>query len=533
MIQQVDQNRAIEHEHPHVQNRFAVIPTYKRLDADPRFTGRGVTIALLDSGFYPHKDLVEPLGRVKAFYDVTGEVNSFQSVESAEPWMWHGTQTSVVAAGSGALSDGIYHGLASDADIVLVKVGDHRGRITEDNIARAFEWVIENRELYNIRIVNISLGGDEDVPCSKSTIDLAAEKAIQNGIVVVAAAGNSGNASKHHSIPPANSPSVITVGGYDDQNQLDNEKFDLYHSNYGTTADGTVKPEVIAPAMWVAAPILPGTDAYRTAECLSELSTLPDYELKSRVGKVWREAGFAHTIQLESPSAIRDAVETRLRENKIIATHYQHVDGTSFASPIVASIIAQMIEANTNLTPSAIKNILVSTADRMAHAPAIRQGFGAVNARRAIAMAVGEQHFSRLATLMPPRVENEGLVFLFHDDNATTVSLASDLNDWNHLKTAFTREDDGLWRRVVSPSPGPGRYRYKLVIDGSRWIEDPSNGFKEPDGFGGIELHYQHRRLRRDVRRGQYEKRGRLMRREFTKNVSCLAKYSGNAEAGV
>jgi len=58
-----------------------------------------------------------------------------------------------------------------------------------------------------------------------------------------------------HSIPPANAPSVITVGGYDDKNDLDPTTIDLYHSNFGPTADGTVKPEIIAPAMWVAAPI--------------------------------------------------------------------------------------------------------------------------------------------------------------------------------------------------------------------------------------------------------------------------------------
>ena len=475
-----------EHDHTHVRNRFAVIPTHERLDADTRFTGKGVTIAFLDSGFYPHPDIVEPLGRVKAFHDVTGETSSFQSDEPSQSWMWHGTQTSVVAAGNGTLSNGIYRGLAPEAEIVLVKVGDQRGRITEDNIARAFEWVIENRELYNIRIVSISLGGDEDVPCSKSTIDLAAESAIQNGIVVVAAAGNSGDAARHHSIPPANSPSVITVGGYNDQNQLDDAKFDLYHSNYGTTSDGTVKPEVIAPAMWVAAPILPGTGSYIAAEYLSELATSADYELKELVRDTWQEAGLEQSIHLATPSQIRDVVETRLRESKIVATHYQHVDGTSFAAPIVASIVAQMIEANPELTPSAVKNILVSTADRLRHAPVIRQGYGVVNARRAVDMALSEQHSLEFSTLTPPRIEEGGFVFVYHDDAARSVALASDLNEWDHSRTPFTRGRDGFWRAEISPLPKPGRYRYKLVIDGSRWLDDPGNVYKEPDGLGGL-----------------------------------------------
>ena len=70
-----------------------------------------------------------------------------------------------------------------------------KGRITEDNIARGIKWVIANRERFNIRVLNISLGGDEDVPCTRSIIDQAAEEAIGNGIVVVVAAGNSGDSA--------------------------------------------------------------------------------------------------------------------------------------------------------------------------------------------------------------------------------------------------------------------------------------------------------------------------------------------------
>ena len=478
--------QSTEHDHTHAQNRFAVIPIQIRLGIDDRFTGKGVTIAFLDSGFYPHPDLVEPLGRVKAFHDVTGEQANYLADKGAQSWMWHGTQTSVVAAGNGSLSDGVYRGLAPDASIVLVKVGDQHGRITEENIARGFEWVIENKERHDIRVINISLGGDEDVPCNKSSIDLAAEKAIENGIVVIAAAGNSGEAAAHHSIPPANSPSVITVGGYDDKNQLQDGKIGLYHSNYGQTADGTVKPEIIAPAMWVAAPILPGTEAYQAAEILSHMALAPDYELQSLARSGWQQAGLAQSIQFEEPSVIREAVESKLRRNKIVATHYQHVDGTSFAAPIVASIVAQMIEANTFLSPAAIKSILVSSADRLDHAPAVRQGYGVVNARRAVELASRELHPVDLAGFGPQQTANGGLIFLFHNDEAHSVALVADFNGWDHAQTPFKKETNGLWRAEVSPVPKPGRYRYKFVVNGDRWIDDPNNGYKEPDEFGGL-----------------------------------------------
>jgi serine protease AprX len=371
---------ASDHNHQHTPNRFGVIPTSLRLNANPEYTGKGVTVAFLDSGFFPHPDLVTPVNRVVAYEDLSQE-----GLFSSEPewWQWHGTQTSVAAAGNGQLSNGVYRGLAHESDLVLVKVSE-RGRITEENIAAGIHWVIENRERYNIRVLNISLGGDEDVPCSQSIIDQAAEEAIRQGITVIAAAGNSG-ADGRHSIPPANSPSVITVGGYTDHNRLNSNQLDLYHSNFGLTADGTIKPEIVAPAMWVAAPILPRTRFYEQAEALSQFAAAVDYELPGLAHELKDAAELPE--QIADPTEIRAYVEAALQQAKIVAAHYQHVDGTSFAAPIVTSVVAQMIQANAALTPDAIKNILVSTADRIASQPVIRQGYGVVNARRAVEFA--------------------------------------------------------------------------------------------------------------------------------------------------
>jgi len=460
------------HDHQHAPNRFAVIPTPVRLNADREHTGKGVTIAFLDSGFYPHPDLLQPANRILFYKDLTDEQTTLETSHPPEPWQWHGTQTSVVAAGSGHLSNQIYRGLAHEAQLVLVKASEN-GRITESNIARGIRWVIENRERFNIRILNISLGGDEDVPCTRSIIDQAAEDAIANGIIVVAAAGNSG---AQHSIPPANSPSVITVGGYHDNNRL-NDRLDLYHSNFGTTADGTVKPEIVAPAMWVAAPILPGTDVYARAEALSRLAAAPDYELPSLARQL---EDIAEDL---GPDAIRKHVEDVLQNEKIVATHYQHVDGTSFAAPIVTSILAQMLQANPTLTPGTIKNILISTADRIAHAPAIRQGFGVVNACRAVELAKKESHSLNTIDSTPPRVQNRHVVFVYHDDRAERVSLAGEFNHWH--EQPLTKDANGLWLCRLT-TPGAGSYEYKFVVDGKRWIEDPGNGMRVPDSFGGL-----------------------------------------------
>ena len=79
-----------DHRHSHAQNRFAVIPTAGKLNANPRFTGKGVCLAFLDSGFYPHPDFAS---RVVAFHDVAGEEKSFHSIQAPKSHHWHGTQT--------------------------------------------------------------------------------------------------------------------------------------------------------------------------------------------------------------------------------------------------------------------------------------------------------------------------------------------------------------------------------------------------------------------------------------------------------
>src|SRR6185369_10256386 len=79
---------------------------------------------------------------------------------------------------------------------------------------------------------------------------------------------------RHHVLPPASAPSVIAVGGLDDGGA--GERAGHYHSSYGLTIDGLQKPELIAPAIWVAAPILPGTPTAAQARLLALLDEARD-----------------------------------------------------------------------------------------------------------------------------------------------------------------------------------------------------------------------------------------------------------------
>lgn len=458
------------------QNKFAVIPTPEKLNADQRFTGRGVRIAFLDSGFYPHPDIAD---RIVAYVDISGE-EQFLNLIQPNGRHWHGTQTTVTCAGDGRLSNGVYKGLASGAELVLVKVS-RNGRISDETIEAGLKWVIANREKYNIGILNISLGGDCDVSTRESTIDQLAEKLVSEGVVVTVAAGNSAD---RRPTPPATSPSAITVGGYSDENQFSADGYDLYHSSYGETADGTVKPELIAPAMYVAAPIPPRTKDYEIAEALSMLASVPDYAFRPLLEEFHRGAGLGSEVLEVDDREARAGVEEQLRRRKIVANHYQHVDGTSFAGPIAASVVAQMLEANPALTPAAVKNILMSTATRLSGKPAIRQGFGMLNAKAAVGLAITEKHVSH-ADFGPPRIENSKVLFSFHDDAATSVRLVGDLNDWGEKGIDLRRSKDGMWQARI-PRPPAGNYHYKFLIDGTRWTEDPGHGFKTEDGFGGF-----------------------------------------------
>ena len=465
------------HDHQHSQNRHAVIPTSEKLNADPRFTGRGVTIAFLDSGFYPHPDIAD---RVTAFHDIHSE-ERLADIAVPKGHHWHGTQTVVSCAGDGGLSDGIYHGLAHKAELVLVKVSEE-GRISDDSIEEGLRWVIENRGRYGIRILNISLGGDSDIGLAESSINQLVEELVESGVVVTVAAGNSDSS---RSIPPASAPSAITVGGYTDQNQFNSTESDLYHSSFGTTADGIVKPEIIAPAMFVAAPILPETEDYRIAETLSLLAAAPDYSFRKLIEKFWKDAGLDADDLNKDDGAVRKIVGYALHKQKIVATHYQHVDGTSFASPITASVVAQMLEANPNLSPAAVKNILVTTAKRIKTGLAIRQGFGVINAKKAVELAASEKHYFDASTYGAPRRNGELVSFTFHDDKATSVNLVGDFNNWDIASTGFSKSHDGFWRVSITVEHG-AKSRYKILIDGHRWVEDPTHGIKEEDGFGGF-----------------------------------------------
>jgi serine protease AprX len=364
-----------------------VLSTPLRLDADERFTGRGVTIAFLDSGFYPHVDLTTPDNRIIAYRNMVDEDGDLKSLFQPDVASWHGMMTSVVAAGNGSLSNGFYRGIAPGAEVVLVKLA-RTGRISEEDIQRGLEWVLEHRVQYGIRIVNISAGGDYEQSYLTDELSQTVEACAASGISVVCAVGNAGDQPNHPVFPPASAPSSIAVGGLDDSNSINRARRGMYRSSYGPTFDGLQKPEIIAPSIWVPAPILPNTPTAAQATLLKTLDESADDKLHNIIGENAGVDGELDAAIDRPVHSIRQIILLKLRRENVITRHYKYVDGTSFSAPIVSSVIAQMLEANPALTPQEIKRILISTAERLPRYEVDRQGWGVIDPRRAVEMAV-------------------------------------------------------------------------------------------------------------------------------------------------
>jgi serine protease AprX len=362
---------------------YHILPTPLRVGADERFAGRGVTLAFLDSGFYPHPDLTKPRNRILRYVNGADPNHDEDEFHTPNDSSWHGMMTSVVAAGSGYLSNGFYRGLASEAKVVLVKVGS-ANRIVHEDIQRGLEWALAHHREYNIRVVNLSCAGDYEASHLTDGLSQAAENCLRAGMILVCAAGNAGASENHAVLPPASVPAVITVGGFNDKNTLELRDNDAYHSSYGPTIDGLQKPEVIAPSIWIAAPILPGTPTATEAHLYDQLQDAPDSELRAIL-----KANFGIDAQLDAAAdlpvyLIRHLISIKIHDANVISGHYKHVDGTSFAAPIVTSVVAQMLEVNPRLTPQQAKRILMDTAIRIDGVEVERQGWGTIIPSRAL-----------------------------------------------------------------------------------------------------------------------------------------------------
>ena len=298
------------------------------------YTGRGVDVALIDTGVVPVNGLTAP-GKV-----INGPDLSFESQVAGLQYLdtfGHGTHMAGIIAGRddaattypGDSTD--FVGMAPDARIVSIKVGDSRGTTDVSQVIAAIDWVVQHRNDpgMNIRVLNLSFGTDSSQSYQLDPLAFAAEVAWRAGIVVVASAGNAGFAPSGSLADPAYDPYLISVGAADTQGTL-------------TTADDTVasfsqngvkrKPDLVAPGV--------------------------------------------HIASLRDPSSY---IDQAYGSTATVASRFFRGSGTSQATAVVSGAAALLLSQRPSLTNDQVKSLLTSTATPLSNQSVNYQGAGEVN----------------------------------------------------------------------------------------------------------------------------------------------------------
>jgi serine protease AprX len=315
----------------------SVYPKAIRADAAWKrgITGRGVTVAVLDTGVANQPDLSGRLVQVRN--DLTGQTMPCKNLSGeldCNDRYGHGTFIAGLVAGNGASSGGKWKGVAPEASILSVKAAGADGSADVSNILAAIQWVVSFKERYNIRVLNLSLGTDSTQDWRVDPLNYAVERAWAAGMTVVVAASNKGPAPKTIT-KPADDPWVITVGATDDRGTaaLNDDQLPDF-SGRGPTAHGVAKPDVVAPG--------------------------------------------AHVISLRAPGS---AIDTRFPW--YVDGSYRRGSGTSMATGVVSGAVALMLQANPGFTPDRVKHALVATARDAASADPMAVGAGVVDVNAA------------------------------------------------------------------------------------------------------------------------------------------------------
>lgn len=218
----------------HIRKLFKIDNLHRQ-----NITGKNITVAILDTGSYPHKDFESHIICFKDY--ISSKANPYDDNS-------HGTHICGIIGGSGRMSNGLYKGMAPQCLLVPIKVLNSKGLGDSQIIISGIKWIEENYSKYNIRIVNISIG-TEVFSCEDEQSDLvrAVDSLWDLGITVIVSAGNNG--PEYHTITtPGISRKIITVGASSAMGNVDarGKKFTTY-SGKGPTFCDVPKPDITAP----------------------------------------------------------------------------------------------------------------------------------------------------------------------------------------------------------------------------------------------------------------------------------------------
>ena len=311
------------------------------------FNGSGIGVAVIDSGITKfHADLIGPDNnqRVLKFVDfVKGKKSIYDDYG-------HGTHVAGIIAGNGLYSFGMQAGIAPAANLVALKVLDGKGAGVISHVIAALDFAVANKARYNIRVINLSVGASVTSSYWDDPLTLAAKRAVDAGIVVVAAAGNRGkNAAgeiQYGGITaPGNAPWVVTVGASSTEGTV--ERYDDVVADYSSRGPSAIdfqaKPDLVAP----------GTGM----------------------------------VSLSDPASLLYTTKSASLISLFDAKPYLSLSGTSMAAPVVSGTVALMLQANPSLTPNLVKAILQYTAQEFAGYDGLTQGAGFLNTKGAVDLA--------------------------------------------------------------------------------------------------------------------------------------------------
>ncbi len=305
-------------------------------------SGKGVGVAVIDTGIATSADFAG---------QITGAVNLSPDANTTNDLCGHGTQVAGLVAGNGANSSGkpytqTYYGIAPKANLINVRVLDAQGNGAVSQVIEGITWAVANRFLYNIRVINLSLGHTVGESYTTDPLCLACEAAWKTGLAVVVAAGNDGRLNSTQSAGanndgygtayatitvPGNDPYVITVGA---MKQVDSMRADdtiaSYSSRGPSRLDFIVKPDIVAPGNMVTS-----VCSYKSTDYSSYLSDF---------GVPWS------AYMVNPPSGM--------------STNYFTMSGTSMSAPVVSGAIALMLQKNALLSPDTVKVRLMLGADK-------------------------------------------------------------------------------------------------------------------------------------------------------------------------
>ncbi|MDQ1713077.1 MAG: serine protease AprX [Frankiaceae bacterium] len=344
--------------------------------------GEGVGVAVIDTGISPMNDFA---GRLVHGPDLSGEGTIIDT-------FGHGTAMGGIVGGSGADSasnpDGAYNGVAPRSTLVAVKVAGRNGATDVSTMLQAMHWVSAYRTQFNIRVLNLSWGTNATSDPATDPLNYAVERLWRDGIVVVVSAGNSG--PENGTITkPGDDPVVLTVGAYNDKGNLDPADDGIpAWSSRGPTAQGVVKPDVVAPGRTLITTRSYGSD-----------------------------------VEKNNPKAL-------------IAPSYVKGSGTSEAAAVVSGLAALLVKAHPAWTPDQVKAAIKSTASDMGLGKN-RQGAGRVQLAAALAAEPGPSKQKIKATGLGPIEGSRGTAHVVAlcgpDQTVTEITGEMDVycNPWD------------------------------------------------------------------------------------------------------